>query len=299
MTRKPLPPPPGDSPAFRMPAPYHKRYRLRDVADLIYYDGPLLSLCEDTRPCPTNPHETHSVPVLIFWCDVDDEVNRWMIVRTTWPLVVAYLTRSATLLDVFRASIATDPSAPATSAGAPRPRRRPATSATGAAATSPTDGVAAVRAAFEDLDNDLRVVRFSTATLAEVAAAGYLPGEDSYLDADLSGARSTPSAAPPAPSAPARPALVNTRAKWFFTGSKAPDPSTPVDARRVIVDVDAVETKPLSEEERRLLEAIEDKIECADYQSIGTATGRYALALDILGAVRLHFADVARASALA
>ena len=70
MKRKPLPPPPGSPlppPSPRNPAtsaPYCSRYRLRDVADLIYYDGPLLSLLEDARACPhdSGPHSAHTAP---------------------------------------------------------------------------------------------------------------------------------------------------------------------------------------------------------------------------------------------
>ena len=218
MKRKPLPPPPGSPlPAPTSPAtsaPYCSRYRLRDVADLIYYDGPLLSLFEDVRACPPLRPE-HSTPVLIAWCDTDDEANRWLVVRSTWPLVVAYLTRSATLLDVYRASIAAEDN------------------------SNP-------RAVFEDLNDDIRVVRSSLATLAEVAAAGYLPGEDSYHDGDFPVSRANP----PRASAVRQP---RAYAQWVAMGSKLPDPSAPdARSRYVILDVDAVENAVKREVSRHL-----------------------------------------------
>ena len=44
---------------------------LRRSRDLIYFDGPLLSVYE----------HTNGEKYLYFWCDADEKVNRWMILR--------------------------------------------------------------------------------------------------------------------------------------------------------------------------------------------------------------------------
>lgn len=90
----------------------------------------------------------------------------------------------------------------------------------------------------QDLNDDIRVVRSSLATLAEVAAAGYLPGEDSYHDGDFPVSRANP----PRASAVRQP---RAYAQWVAMRSKLPDPSAPdadARARYVVVDVDAVES---------------------------------------------------------
>ena len=46
--------------------------KLIKVADLIYYDGPLLS------HYVSNKGENY----LFYWVDVDNEYNRWVVIRT-------------------------------------------------------------------------------------------------------------------------------------------------------------------------------------------------------------------------
>lgn len=90
-------------------------------------------------------------------------------------------------------------------------------------------------------------------------------------------ARTAPPPAAPPPAPPRDVAELKER-----LGLKPPEPPARVAAPPASPPAPA----SISDEDRRLIESIEDAIERADYQSIGTATGRYALALDIFAVVR-------------
>ncbi|MBF0552739.1 MAG: hypothetical protein HQK60_19675 [Deltaproteobacteria bacterium] len=60
---------------------------LSEVAHLIYLDGPLLSLVK-------NDHDETYVQ---FWCDADEQTNRWLFFRITNHQLVGYLTQEVTL----------------------------------------------------------------------------------------------------------------------------------------------------------------------------------------------------------
>lgn len=50
--------------------------QLRHMSDLVYYDGPLVAhFCSYRRYLLSH--------YLVLWCDCDEEVNRWMIFRTS------------------------------------------------------------------------------------------------------------------------------------------------------------------------------------------------------------------------
>ena len=55
--------------------------KLIKVADLIYYDGPLLS------HYVSNKGENY----LFYWVDVDNEYNRWVVIRTDIFSIQQYL----------------------------------------------------------------------------------------------------------------------------------------------------------------------------------------------------------------
>lgn len=61
------------------------------VADLIYYDGPLLSHYMSSK----------GENYLFYWVDVDDECNRWMIVRTDIFSIQQYLEKKITLHSII------------------------------------------------------------------------------------------------------------------------------------------------------------------------------------------------------
>ncbi len=56
---------------------------LRRTTDLIYFDGPLLSVYE----------HTNGEKYLYYWCDADDKVNRWMILRIDEASVLRLVNR--------------------------------------------------------------------------------------------------------------------------------------------------------------------------------------------------------------
>ncbi|MBF0476826.1 MAG: hypothetical protein HQK59_13560, partial [Deltaproteobacteria bacterium] len=62
-----------------------------DVAHLIYLDGPLLSLLKND----------HNETYVMFWCDADEQANRWLIFRITNHQLVRYLTQEVTLLHLL------------------------------------------------------------------------------------------------------------------------------------------------------------------------------------------------------
>ena len=54
---------------------------LTHVRDLIYYDGPLLSEYKTEQ----------GDPVIFNWCDCDELVNRWLVLRVTPELLEGYV----------------------------------------------------------------------------------------------------------------------------------------------------------------------------------------------------------------
>lgn len=65
--------------------------KLKKVADLIYFDGPLLS------HYVTEKGDNY----LFYWIDEDDECNRWMVIRTDYDNIKRYINHQITLLDVL------------------------------------------------------------------------------------------------------------------------------------------------------------------------------------------------------
>jgi hypothetical protein len=61
------------------------------IADLIYYDGPLLSHFISPQ----------GESYLFYWTDVDDSYNRWMIVRVDTVSLRRYLERELSLKDII------------------------------------------------------------------------------------------------------------------------------------------------------------------------------------------------------
>jgi hypothetical protein len=64
---------------------------LTRVADLIYYDGPLLSLYKN----PLNDR------YLSYWCDLEDGLNRWLFFRVSEKRLNSYLEKEITLRDLI------------------------------------------------------------------------------------------------------------------------------------------------------------------------------------------------------
>jgi hypothetical protein len=67
---------------------------LRLVADLIYFDGPLLSYFKDN----SGQH------FLYYWCDADNLYNRWLVFRSTQQALSHFLTQQLTLHGLVLAS---------------------------------------------------------------------------------------------------------------------------------------------------------------------------------------------------
>lgn len=65
--------------------------KLIKVADLIYYDGPLLS------HYVSNKGENY----LFYWVDVDNEYNRWVVIRTDIFSIQQYLEKKSTLHSII------------------------------------------------------------------------------------------------------------------------------------------------------------------------------------------------------
>lgn len=63
----------------------------RLIADLIHFDGPLLSYYQDD-------HRGH---YLYYWCDADDTFHRWLVVQIEEHLLRAFLIRQITLRRLF------------------------------------------------------------------------------------------------------------------------------------------------------------------------------------------------------
>lgn len=64
------------------------------IADLIYFEGPLLSYFTDNQ----GQH------YLYYWCDVDEVYNRWLIFRATTRMLNQFLTRQVTLRELILAA---------------------------------------------------------------------------------------------------------------------------------------------------------------------------------------------------
>lgn len=65
--------------------------KLIKVADLIYYEGPLLSHYMSSK----------GENYLFYWVDVDDEYNRWVVIRTDIFSIQQYLEKKVTLHSVI------------------------------------------------------------------------------------------------------------------------------------------------------------------------------------------------------
>ncbi len=66
--------------------------QLNVVADLVYYDGPLLTLWED---------DLKESYYFYYWCSVDDHHNRWLVFRVTERQIRGYLTGQLSLREVI------------------------------------------------------------------------------------------------------------------------------------------------------------------------------------------------------
>ncbi|MFI5202288.1 MAG: DUF6575 domain-containing protein [Candidatus Kapaibacterium sp.] len=75
---------------FRIPKSVIKGHQ--KVDDLIEYAGPVLSLYRDAD----------GNPLLRYWANTDDEINRWLIVPTTLEYLNSYLSRKISLRDLLR-----------------------------------------------------------------------------------------------------------------------------------------------------------------------------------------------------
>jgi hypothetical protein len=64
---------------------------LDKIADLIYFDGPLLSLFKNTR----------GDQYFFYWCDNDENANRWLVYRVTDQEVSAYLSKRISLRELL------------------------------------------------------------------------------------------------------------------------------------------------------------------------------------------------------
>lgn len=65
--------------------------KLKFIKDLIYYDGSLLTLFEN------DIYEKY----LYYWCDVDENCNRWMVIKINDKLLNKYLINKITLKDLI------------------------------------------------------------------------------------------------------------------------------------------------------------------------------------------------------
>lgn len=69
----------------------HPLNTLRRRADLIYFEGPLLSLYENAS----------GEPFFALWADVSDDSHRWLVFRATSEAVSAYVGRTKSLRDIL------------------------------------------------------------------------------------------------------------------------------------------------------------------------------------------------------
>ncbi|MEN8219957.1 MAG: DUF6575 domain-containing protein [Pseudomonadota bacterium] len=64
---------------------------LRDIVDLIYFDGPLLTLFENE----------YGDSYLYYWCDVNEQCNRWLVFRVTRKTLRFYVTQKLSLRELI------------------------------------------------------------------------------------------------------------------------------------------------------------------------------------------------------
>jgi len=69
----------------------HFPLNLRDIVDLIYFDGPLLTLFENE----------YGDSYLYYWCDVDEQCNRWLVFRVTKKTLRFYITQKLSLRELI------------------------------------------------------------------------------------------------------------------------------------------------------------------------------------------------------
>lgn len=69
--------------------------KLHKCADLIYYDGPLL----------THYSTESGDNYLMYWVDADDECNRWLLARIELESLNAYLNKQCTLYQLLQGSL--------------------------------------------------------------------------------------------------------------------------------------------------------------------------------------------------
>ena len=62
------------------------------IADLIYFDGPLLS----------HYISEQGDNYLFYWVDSDEECNRWMIIKVSLSTIQDYVNKKITLCNVIR-----------------------------------------------------------------------------------------------------------------------------------------------------------------------------------------------------
>jgi len=65
---------------------------LSKIADLLYFDGPLVSLFED------NEKKTY---YLYCWCDADENCNRWLVLRITERQIENYIKGELSLHEII------------------------------------------------------------------------------------------------------------------------------------------------------------------------------------------------------
>jgi hypothetical protein len=64
---------------------------IHKVADLTYFDGPLLSLFRDAEKCG----------YLYYWCDSDDMFNRWLVLRISDDQLTKYIKQFSPLYKII------------------------------------------------------------------------------------------------------------------------------------------------------------------------------------------------------
>ena len=69
----------------------HFSLNLRDIVDLIYFEGPLLTLFENE----------YGDSYLYYWCDVDEQCNRWLVFRVTRKTLRFYVTQKLSLRELI------------------------------------------------------------------------------------------------------------------------------------------------------------------------------------------------------
>ena len=67
---------------------------LRLIADLLYFDGPLLAYLKDEA----------EQEYLYYWCDTDEQQNRWLLLPVTKPALQKFLTQQLSLHSLILAA---------------------------------------------------------------------------------------------------------------------------------------------------------------------------------------------------